>query len=242
MKKQFELIYKILKKLHEEEILDHILIIGSWSMHFYQHHFKEAILPPLRTEDIDIDANFLRKLKKTVDISKLLEDFGFEVRFHGDGSISFIREIDEERFKIEFLVPEMGRPAHDPIKIKGFGISAQPLRWLDILEKDIITVDYNGLRVKVPHPARFAVHKLIISQRRRSGKGESPKVKKDIIQALSVTKMLSQMGRIKEIVDVVNKLSRKQKKLIKRALSKPEIEEWSGMVIRELGEIFNCVK
>ena len=242
MFKQLELINKILRKLNEEEILEHLLIVGSWSLYFYQHHYKEANLPPLRTEDIDIDAGFLRKLKKpVVDILEILKDFGFDVDFHGDGSISLICEIDKERFKVEFLVPETGRPAHDPIKIKGFGISAQPLRWLDILEEDFLTVDYDGMKINIPHPARFAVHKLIISQRRQKlrGTGESPKVKRDITQALNVIKMLSEMKRSGEVTELANTLSKKQKKLIKQALSRTEIVRLSGMLTEELEEIFN---
>lgn len=240
MQKQFDLIDNILGKLQEEDILKHLLIVGSWSLYFYKYHYEATSLPPLRTEDIDFDANFLRKQKKPVDISEILRNLGFETIFHNNGCISFICNTAGERFKIEFLIPEKGKPTDEPVDIKGFGISAQPLRWLDILEKDIVTVDYKGLKVNIPNPARFAVHKLIISQRRKNRQGEHSKFEKDIIQALSVTRMLSQMGQVSEITELVNGFSRKQKNLIKQALTDPKTEERSGMLIKELERIFGC--
>lgn len=212
MSKQFELIDEVLKALNREGVLNNIIIVGSWCIYFYKHHFEEAkILSNITTLDIDIDVNPLRKEKRKVNVSDIFISLGFDLQFHGDGSILLIHP----EIKAEFLVPEIGRPAHDPIKIPGFGITAQPLRWLDLLEKEVITVDYKGMQVKVPHPARFAVHKLIISQRRR---GKNPKTDKDIRQGIEVARMLIEMGQAKKLNEIIGGLSRKQKKLIRKAL------------------------
>ncbi|MCD4784104.1 MAG: nucleotidyltransferase domain-containing protein [Candidatus Eremiobacteraeota bacterium] len=213
MLKQFELVDEILKALDKEGVLVNIIIVGSWCIYFYKHHFEEArILSNITTLDIDIDVNPLRKEKRKVNISDILISLGFDLRFHGDGSISLIHP----EIKAEFLVPEIGRPAHDPIKIPGFGITAQPLRWLNLLEEEVITVDYKGMQVKVPHPARFAVHKLIISQRRI---GRNPKVKKDIHQGIEVARMLIEMGQAGKLNEIIGGLSLKQKKLVRKALA-----------------------
>ncbi|MCD4782422.1 MAG: nucleotidyltransferase domain-containing protein [Candidatus Eremiobacteraeota bacterium] len=233
MFRQIELVDHILKEMEITGILPDIMIVGSWCLYFYQYHYKDSDLPPLRTTDIDIDVNSLRKAKIRFNIGGILEKYDFRMDFHGDGSTSFIHA----DLKIEFLVPEIGRPSHEPVKIHGFGITAQPLRWLDLLEKEVIIVDYKGMQVKVPHPARFAVHKLIISQRRS---GRNPKIEKDIVQGLQVIRMLVELGWVEKITGIVNILSRKQKKLIKQALQGSNVEELTGLTIAELEKIFQC--
>lgn len=212
MLNQFELIDKILGSLDREGVMNKIIIVGSWCIHFYKHHFEEAkMLPNITTLDIDIDVSSLRKEKRRVDISDILITLGFDLRFHGNGYTSLIRP----EIKVEFLVPEIGRPANNPVKIPGFGITAQSLRWLNLLEEEVITVDYKGMKVRVPHPARFSVHKLIISQRRSSN---NPKIKKDIRQGVDVAKMLLNMGQGEKLNEIIKGLSRKQKKYLKQAL------------------------
>ena len=137
-------------------------------------------------------------------------------------------------------MPEIGKPVDGVVTLENFGITAQPLRWLDILEKDYLTTDYKGIPVNVPHPARFAIHKLIISQRRRSRKGISPKVEKDITHALRVVRMLSELKEADKLTDVVKTMSAKQKKLIRQPLSYSQIEEISGLTIYEVEKIFQC--
>jgi len=141
MSEQFELIDEFLKNLDREGILDRIIIVGSWSVHFYKHGFEEAkILSNITTLDIDINVSPLRKKKEKIDIADILVSLGFDLNFHGDGFISMVHPI----IKAEFLVPEIGRPAHNPVKIHGFGITAQPLRWLDLLETEKTPEESSG--------------------------------------------------------------------------------------------------
>jgi len=42
----------------------------------------------------------------------------------------------------------------------------QPLRFLDILYLKTITVKTRGVKVKLPHPACFLLHKIIVFKRR----------------------------------------------------------------------------
>ncbi len=60
-----ELIDQVLNSLSNANILEYLIIIGSWTVFFYRHHFKEAeVISPLRTRDIDIDVSQLKKAKK----------------------------------------------------------------------------------------------------------------------------------------------------------------------------------
>lgn len=54
MEKQPELVIKVLKRMSEAGILDHILLIGSWCTSFYKDYFKGTdYAPTIKTRDID---------------------------------------------------------------------------------------------------------------------------------------------------------------------------------------------
>ncbi|HWA18507.1 MAG TPA: GSU2403 family nucleotidyltransferase fold protein [Devosia sp.] len=91
-------------------------------------------------------------------------------------------------FTVEFLVPNTssddytGRPA--PMPALGLA-SAEPLRFLDFLIYEpvrAILLHGPGVPVLVPSPARYAVHKLIVSSRRRGGDQSRTKSLKDLQQ------------------------------------------------------------
>lgn len=85
--------------------------------------------------------------------------------------------------RVDFLTPNEGEETGEPQSLPALQTDAQPLRFLDYLiyepEPAVILHDA-GIYVQVPAPARFAVHKLILSRRRREGAG---KRSKDVQQA-----------------------------------------------------------
>ncbi len=182
--------------------------------------FAEArSLSKIKTRDIDIDVSLLINASKRVSIPDLLFPLGFETKFAGKNFIFLVHPA----LKIEFLSPEIGKTSDKPLMLPGFGISAQPLRFLHLLENEIITVDYKGFPVKVPHPVWFAIHKLIISQRRRSKRhNEKMKIQgkshKDSRQAIEVLAALCQAGQKVKITDSLETLTKKQKKLLWKAV------------------------
>lgn len=219
-----------------------MIIIGSWTVFFYRHHFKEAeVISPLRTRDIDIDVSQLKKAKTTAIIPDLMKEIGFEIIFHGDGSISLTNDkvYDESGktlpFGMDFLVPEIGKESDKPIKIPGFGITAQPLRYIDLLEKEIITVDYKGLQVKVSHPAYFGILKLITSQVRKGITNE--KVARDIRQGLEVLYMAKKLGYTQKVKDIISGMTKKRKRYIEQAFKQTENDRLLVFFFDELAEI-----
>jgi len=46
------------------------------------------------------------------------------------------------------------------------GLNAQPLRFLDFLAQNTITTKVGATTVTLPHPANFALHKLLVLTRR----------------------------------------------------------------------------
>ncbi len=79
------------------------------------------------------------------------------------------------------LLTTRGR-SDDPVQVPSLGCAAIPLRYMEYLLEDPIeaVVLYGaGVRIKVPDPARYAVHKLIVHQVRNN----PIKAQKDLLQA-----------------------------------------------------------
>ena len=93
--------------------------------------------------------------------------------------------------RVDFLTPNVGPDTDEVHPLPALQTEAQPLRFLDFLihDTEAAVVLYGpGVYVQVPAPERYAVHKLIVSQRRRVGTG---KVEKDLDQAEALIKVLS---------------------------------------------------
>ncbi len=163
MIKTYNLCTEVLKRLRDSGILENIIVVGSWCIYFYKDYFKEMEYKSvIRTRDIDFLIPIPFVLKKKVDVHELLKDLGFLIDFHIKG---YIRLVHPELI-IEFLVPERGKGFDKPYPLPQLGLNAQSLRFLDFLEKNSIKIKSDNLLLNVPHPAAFALHKLIISDRR----------------------------------------------------------------------------
>jgi hypothetical protein len=182
----------ILKKMTEERLWESGLeIIGTWCFLLYQ-----KTLPmdkyPLKTEDLDILVPLPYK-GKPFDISGYLRGLGFRQDFHADGSVSFSGNL----MKVEFLAPEKG-PGRRPARfIREISVTPQMLRFVDILLAEPVVLQVaRGIKARVPSPAAFSLHKLIISTRA----GRRAKKDKDIRQAIIVSKyVLSDKGEMKKL-------------------------------------------
>jgi len=166
-----------------------VQIIGSWCFKIYQEYFGVEKFP-LRTEDIDILIPLPYKGKE-IRISALLKEIGFKEGFNPDGSMYFY----QIGLRVDFVVPEIGRGFEEGVKINKLSLSAQALRFLDILFANPREINITrGIRVKVPAPSSFLLHKLIIFQRRKN-KADSLK---DMRQSICVAKSLIQDKKERE--------------------------------------------
>lgn len=212
MPEQYEIVDGVLEVLHRNGILEHLIIVGSWCTYFYRHHYGDIFrVSPLRTLDIDINVSRLCRAGGSCDIPALLVPLGFEYENLFDGSMKLVHPA----LTIEFLIPEKGRGTEGPISLKGHRITAQPLRFMALLEEKLLAVNYREMTVNVPFPVHFAFHKLIISQRRLNKK-EKPL--KDIRQAVEVLDMLFRMGEGQEALRLASALTKKQRGYVSLAL------------------------
>ena len=84
---------------------------------------------------------------------------------------------------VEFLMPAQGEESVR--KLPTLGVSARALLHLDYLLKDpvpAVSLYRSGVLVQIPRPERYAMHKLIVAERRRDGP-DSLKALKDRAQA-----------------------------------------------------------
>ena len=103
---------------------------------------------------------------------------------------------------VEFLTPEKGRGTDDPVALPGLGVNAVALRFLNLLIDNLISVKVENFMIFLPHPVNFALHKLIISGRRR----KSEKAEKDKAAAIDILKALIDKGEKAEIQKVFSSL------------------------------------
>ena len=91
--------------------------------------------------------------------------------------------VNADQFRVEVLTENRGPERENPVELPAIGTDAQPLRFLDYLlyeEVQAVMLHDAGVLVNVPSPSRYALHKLIVAQRRHSW---APKVDKDLKQA-----------------------------------------------------------
>lgn len=92
---------------------------------------------------------------------------------------------------VEFLTPAFGDETIKPLP--ALGVSAQGLNYLNYLIAEPIhaVVLYRaGVLVQIPRPERFAIHKLIVADRRRGGHDQA-KARKDRAQAAFLIEVLA---------------------------------------------------
>ena len=89
------------------------------------------------------------------------------------------------------------------------------------LSENTIETKVENFSITLPHPANFALHKLIIFQRRLT----EEKAVKDRNMAISVLKALIDKGEEKKIKDVFNSAMTKWQKKIIKGLEEPRETE-----------------
>lgn len=110
------------------------------------------------------------------------------------GSKGYIR-MEHPLLIVEFLVPEKGKGNDEPVKIPQLAINAQSLRFLNLITEGTVEIEANGLSLRLPDPIRFALHKIIVSQRR----SKPDKAAKDMEAGIGVLKLLIEKGRSNEM-------------------------------------------
>ena len=205
-------IQEILKVFADNNLFDEgVELIGSWCFQLYQKHLGAKSFP-LRTQDIDFLIPNPFRGQVHSDFIEQLKDLGFNVDFKQDGSLY----LWNAELRIEFITPEKGRGVDSSIKIKKLGINAISLRFVVLLLDNPIAIVEGDIKILVPNPANFCLHKLIIASRR-------PRIEKslkDLQQAICTSVIVNK----KELLELFNSLPKKWKAAITRMLEKSQGE------------------
>lgn len=106
--------------------------------------------------------------------------------------------------KVDFLAP-MRKPGQTaPIRIPQWNFSATPLRFMDYLlggqlQRGLYVGAY-AVPVTLPHPGRYAVHKIVVSQERAAA--FAAKAEKDLVQAAQLVAALAE-NRPQDLFDAM---------------------------------------
>lgn len=187
-KNQYDLCVKVIKRLEKAGVLENLVLIGSWCIPFYKEYFGNIkYSTAIKTRDIDFLVPYPLKTKPEINIPELLKDLGFIIGFKGPAGYI---QLEHPELIIEFLVPEKGRGLEKPYQLPQFKLNAQALRFLDLLMENTIRTKIENIEVTLPHPVNFALHKLIVSQRR----DKKEKAMKDRNTATEILKALISKG------------------------------------------------
>jgi len=227
-KKQSELCFEILRRFHKAGILDDFILIGSWCVYFYKEYFSNVPYidqTTIRTRDVDFLIDKPARIKHAVNIPELLKDLGFVTIFKGrEGYI----KLDHPDLMLEFLVPEKGKGTDKPVPLTKLGMNAVALRFLSLLTDNTIKIEIEDFSISVPHPANFAIHKLIIFQRR----AKEDKATKDRNTAIEILRALINKGEMATIKRVFNSMLPKWQKKVIRGLEEIKERDILSILIR----------
>jgi hypothetical protein len=201
-KSQYKLCLEVLRRLDSSGVLKNIVLVGSWCTLFYKDYFGDVdYLTVIKTRDMDLLIPNPATLRAKTDVAELLKDLGFVVGF--TGSQGYIR-LEHPELIVEFLVPEKGRGTDKPYALPQLGLNAQSLRFLEFLAQNTITATAENITVTLPHPANFALHKLLVMGRRQIPE----KQLKDKQAAVTILNALIEKGQgalVREIFDLMPK-------------------------------------
>ena len=130
-----------------------------------EYFAKTNYTPSIKTRDIDFLIPSPNKFRRNTDIPNLLKDLGVIVGFKGAAGYIML---EHPSLIVEFLFPEKGKGLDKPYPLPQLGVNAQTLRFLNFLTHSRISIEVEGIPVTLPHPANFALHKLMIFGRRNN--------------------------------------------------------------------------
>lgn len=210
-------VLRLLKILNDNNVLDHVVLVGSWSEYVYA---VGGVLPgftaSLRTIDVDFLIKNLRRPTAPVSIPAMVESEGYSVAHDVlEGTTKFFTPGGLE---IEFLIPKRGSGSESVLKTN-LGVNAQSLWHMSAVVANAITVDVFGMKVQVPCPEIYVLTKMIINDVR--------KPEKQLKDALSVQRLLPYMD-YEKLDTLFNSLTKKEKGRVRAFVEK------YGELIQEL--------
>ena len=174
------------------------LLIGTVAFQTFAAHLGVRLpISSLATMDLDIAQDFGvasnlddRLDKPILEILRELDPKFSPVSYVFDSTRTTSYALGE-RYRVDVLTTNRGAPRDTPSYLPTLGSDAVPLPFMDFLLRDSVetaVLHGPGVLVNAPAPARYAVHKLIVS---RDRKVNPEKGLKDRVQATQLIHALS---------------------------------------------------
>ena len=182
---EIKFLYRVLKSI--EPYLQDLILVGGFASLLYRVHEKadNADNPLLITYDVDLASEGEVAIKGEKSIHESLEDEGLKCELVGKFEEPILKyypteKIDSEYY-VEFLAPLFGSETKrngkpDLTQKIQKDLSAQKLRYLDLLLQDTWTVhssnlsdlqEYPNLAIKLPHPCMYIMQKMLTLPKRQ---------------------------------------------------------------------------
>ena len=155
---------RFIKLLNDNECLEHVILVGSWTESLYQESgLIEGFEPNIKTLDIDFLLKNLKKPSIPVNLIELAKSEGYLVE--SDYITGATKIYDKQGLEIEFLLSKVGAGVESVLKTN-LGVTAQTLRHMDIITENTMTLEYFDMKINVPTPEAYLIHKMIINDER----------------------------------------------------------------------------
>lgn len=185
----------------------------------------------LATQDADLLIGSFVGGEERKDMETILQraDSTFRAKMQPEDRLPKVFESDDN-FKVEMLT-KFGRGRRTPILVEQLGCSAEALRFMEYLAEEsmeAVALYGTGVLVRVPPPARYAVHKLLIAQERK-GRFLAKKAK-DLAQATDLLDIFLETDNatLEEALDAARARGPKWKKNINASLRQIGRQERQG--------------
>lgn len=173
-------------------------IVGTVAFRLYEGELGVRIGTSLLAHTGDLDIASFERLslvlgdKVTEPMAEVMRDFSFlPVPSTNGPKVWKWRDATSETL-VEFLTPAFGEEGIRDLP--ALGVSAQALNHLNFLIAEpikAVALYRSGVLVQIPRPERYAVHKLIVADRRKGG-ADSLKSIKDRAQAAFLIEVLAE--------------------------------------------------
>ena len=173
MSSQADELVRFLRVMDEAGCLEHVVLIGSWAEYVWWHAgLLEGFRPNIRTLDIDLLVRNMHRPVPEVHLTAVAREHGYPVESDRLTGVTKIYSLGG--LEIEFLIGKVGAGRESSLNTN-LGVVAQSLRHLDVLARFTIEVDLEGLRLRVPTPEAYAVHKMAVNHERGRKKEKDAK-------------------------------------------------------------------
>lgn len=186
-------------------LLDHVILIGSWAEYLYEQcSVIDGFISTTKTMDIDFLVRNIRKPRERVNLVDAFQEKGYELSFRHTGVVTLIKD----GFEVEFLAKQIGKP-EPVVDSPNFG-KLETLGHMSIIDANTRTVMYQGVSVIIPHPAAFVLHKMIINKDRKVKQEKDANAVKNLVYALEEDDLM-----VKAFLAIYETLTVKETKSVK---------------------------